>query len=104
MTFSEVLTWLGQHGLSDLSRFLALLRVQDVHDIMELTPEELRDAGRPPRSILRFAKRHTRMKLRRPQLQLWQSVVMSYQEGQPLESRIGFIWYQQETNTFRIDR
>ena len=27
MTFKDVLTWLGQHGLQDLSRHLALLRV-----------------------------------------------------------------------------
>ena len=56
MTFKDVLTWLGQHGLQDLSRLLALLRVQDVHDIMELTTEQLRDAGWPPSHIVRLRK------------------------------------------------
>ena len=56
MTFKDVLTWLGQHGLQDLSRLLALLRVQDVHDVMELTTEQLRDAGWPPSHIVRLRK------------------------------------------------
>ena len=56
MTFKDVLTWLGQHGLQDLSRLLALLRVQDVHDVMELTPEQLREAGWPPSHIVRLRK------------------------------------------------
>ena len=33
---------------------MALLRIQDVHDIMELTPEQLREAGWPPRNIMRL--------------------------------------------------
>ena len=56
MTFKDVLTWLGQHGLRDLSRLLALLRVQDVHDVMELTPEQLHEAGWPPSHIVRLRK------------------------------------------------
>ena len=35
---------------------LALLRVQDVHDVMELTPEQLREAGWPPSHIVRLRK------------------------------------------------
>ena len=38
------------------SRLLALLRVQDVHDVMELTTEQLRDAGWPPSHIVRLRK------------------------------------------------
>ena len=56
MTFKDVLTWLGQHGLQDLSRHLALLRVQDVHDVMELTREHLHEAGWPPSHIVRLRK------------------------------------------------
>ena len=54
MAFKDVLTWLEQHGLSDLSSFMALLRVQDAHDIMELTTEQLRDAGWLSRNVLRL--------------------------------------------------
>lgn len=39
MAFKDVLTWLEQPGLSDLSSVMALLRVQDAHDIMEFTTE-----------------------------------------------------------------
>ena len=33
---------------------MALLRVQDAHDIMELTTEQLRDAGSLARNVLRL--------------------------------------------------
>ena len=54
MTFKDIIKWLEQHHLLDLSRYMALLRIQDVHDIMELTPEQLREAGWPPRNIMRL--------------------------------------------------
>ena len=54
MTFAEVLTWLKTNNLSDLSRAVALLRVQDVHDLTDLTPHFLRDQGWSPRDILRL--------------------------------------------------
>ena len=54
MTFAEVLTWLKTHNLADLSRAVALLRVQDVQDLTELTPQGLQEHGWPPRDILRL--------------------------------------------------
>ena len=54
MTFAEVLTWLKTHNLADLSRAVALLRVQDVQDLTELTPQVLQEHGWPPRDILRL--------------------------------------------------
>ena len=54
MTFAEVLTWLKTHNLADLSRAVALLRVQDAQDLTELTPQLLQEHGWPPRDILRL--------------------------------------------------